>query len=407
MSTALFPQTPDDERLREMLHEGAREADAGRADDAERIFRWVLSATRGKGSKIERLACSNMVAFFARQGRDVEILALARRHVDLSSASGDAEDVCFALGGLACAYVNLEDWPRFDVAASRFESALHSADGAWTAKLSRALFRARTQRALAAQDVEGARRELGRAHDVAPGEEETPFERRAALLLEAEIALRKGRPSLACEALDGVAALNAPGGAAALETARLAATCALELKGPAAAAAVIACTLDVLESPDAAHNGTAPRLRCAQRLGDLAAARCREPALAKRAYDVAATVVLLRGAEIERAARLIPETCVAQPDDFAALSDYRGRFATQQREIRRAVARLLQSRVAAGDVPGWTREPGRTTTDVCAWCLRVRVADGTLVPVGHFLGKDAGIRLNHVLCGDCEPLALR
>src|SRR6185369_7113383 len=109
-------------------------------------------------------------------------------------------------------------------------------------------------RALAKDDVEGARQAVGMAHAVDPGESESAFERRAALLIEAEIALRKGRPELACEALDGVAALGAPGGAAALDAARLAAVCAFELKGPSTAAAVVACTLDLLESPGIGRN---------------------------------------------------------------------------------------------------------------------------------------------------------
>jgi len=356
----------DDVRLRGTLRAAILEADADRPDDAERLFRSVLEATRGAGSKIERLACSSMVSFFTRQGRDLELLVFARRHVELSVAAQDSEDVCYALAGLTYAYANLEDWERFDAASERFEHTLALHDAPWTARLHRALYRARADRALAKDDVEGARQAVGMAHAVDPGESESAFERRAALLIEAEIALRKGRPELACEALDGVAALGAPGGAAALDAARLAAVCAFELKGPSTAAAVVACTLDLLESPGIGRNGTAARLRCAQQLGDLASTRCEAPALAQRAYDVAAAVVLLRGAEMERAVQLLPELSVARQDDFDALAAHRARFAKRQGEIRDAVARLLRRRMAAGDVPHWTREPGRDVTDVCA-----------------------------------------
>jgi len=392
----------DEAGLREMLRAGIRATDADHPDEAERLFRRVLDATRGVGGKIERLACSHMVTFFTRQGRDLELLVFARRHVELSVASQDTEDVCYALAGLTYAYANLEDWGRFDAAAVRLEHALDMQDSPWTPRLRRALFRARANRALAADDVEGARQAVGLAHFVDPGESESVFERRAALLIETEIALRKGSPELACEALDRVAELGAAGGADALDAARLAAVCASELKGSVAAAAVISCTLDLLESPGVGRNGTAARLRCAQQLGDLASTRCEAPDLAKRAYDVAASVVLLRGAEMERAVQMLPELSVARHDDFDALAAHRARFAKQQGEIRDAVARLLQRRLAAGDVPHWSREPGRDVTDICAWCLRVRLVDGTMLPVGHYLNKDAGLRLNHAICPECE-----
>jgi hypothetical protein len=343
-----------------------------------------------------------MVTFFTRHGRDLELLVFARRHVELSVAARDPEDVSHALAGLTYAYANLEDWDRFEASAARFEHALELQDAPWVPRLKRALFRARADRALAAGDVEGAREAVGLAHCVDPGESESAFERRAALLIETEIALRKAQPELACEALDRVAELGATGGAGALDAARLAAVCAFELKGSVAAAAVISCTLDLLESPGVGRNGTAARLRCAQQLGDLASTRCEAPDLAKRAYDVAASVVLLRGAEMERAVQMLPELSVARHDDFDALSAHRARFAKQQGEIRDAVARLLQRRIAAGDVPHWSREPGRDVTDVCAWCLRVRLADGTMLPVGHYLNKDAGLRLNHAICPECE-----
>jgi hypothetical protein len=392
----------DEGRLRGMLRAGIREADADRPEEAERLFRGVLASTRGARTKIERLACSHLVAFFARQARDLELLAFARRHVELAVAAQDPEDVCWSLTGLTYAYAVLEDWERFDAAAERADRALEMRDARWTPRLRRALLRVRAGRAIAADDVDGARRALDAALDAAPGISESAFERRETLLLQAEIALRDSRPAPACDALDGIAALGAVGGAGALDAARLAAECAFAVKGPAAAAAVVACTLDLLESPGVGRNGTAPRLRCAQQLGVLAATRCGAPALARRAYDVAASVVLLRGAEIERAVRTWPEISVARQDDFDALAAYRARFAGERGEIRAAVARLLRRRVAAGDAPRWTREAGRDVTDVCAWCLRVRLADGAMLPVGHYLSKNAGLRLNHAICPDCE-----
>jgi hypothetical protein len=390
-----------DAAVRETLRAAVRHADAGRPEEAERLFEAALAATRGAGTKLERLACSSLVSFFTRQGRDVELLLMARRHVELAAAASDEEDVCWSLGGLTHAYAQLEDWRRFDPAAARFERALVAHDGPTTPRLRRSLLRLLAERALAAGDVESARRQLGRSHDFDLGDE-SPFEMRAALLAEAEIALFKGSPGLACEALDRIAALDAPGGAEALATALLAAVCAVELKGPEAAAVVARCTLDLIESPAARRNGTSARIRCAKRLGDLVAARCGDRALAERAYDVAASVVLLRGEEMERAVRRLPEISAATADDFEALAEYRARFAEQERELRRAVARLIRGRLASGDAPNWSREPGRAVTDVCAWCLRVRLADGTMLPVGHFLNKDAGLALNHAICSDCE-----
>src|SRR6187549_1258600 len=113
-----FRSDPGEEALLiASLHRGMREADAGDPGAAEYRFRDVLTASRGSGTRAERLALSCLVTHFARRRRDVEALILARRHATLARQAGTAEDVCFAMAGLADSFARIEDWERFDLAS--------------------------------------------------------------------------------------------------------------------------------------------------------------------------------------------------------------------------------------------------------------------------------------------------
>jgi hypothetical protein len=156
-----------------------------------------------------------------------------------------------------------------------------------------------------------------------------------------------------------------------------------------------------LFTTEGATDGVAARLRYALLLAEVADKECGSLDLAKRAYESAAAAVLLRTAEIDRAMREIPELAGDHDDDAKALAEFRRRFQEEQERVLEAVAPLLIGNIASGQMPLWTRDSLRDAIGVCAWCLRVRLLDGTMLPVGHFLPSDPALRVSHGICPPC------
>jgi hypothetical protein len=382
----------------EQLRAGIRDADDGRLDAAEARFRQLLASVRGTGTRPERLAASSLLTLFAHEGRDVEALVLARRHLALSAANGDPEDVCFGCASLVDALDRLEDWRRFDVAAAEFERALDAYAGRHNAALRRHLLRTMIHRELARGQGAAASALLARVHALDATDPDPPDIARATRLCEAEIGLATGRPDRARVALGRLAASVT---VVSLEAEFLAARCALAIEGPAAAITAIGRVVDSLESPVARTSGVATRLSVARRAAQLADRVGAGFDLTKRAFDVAAAMVLLRASEIERAAREMPELADVDPQDARALAAYRVRFASEQKELLAAVADLLRKRAAAGDLPSWAAGSADGAARVCPWCLRVRTPDGSMLPIGHYLPSGPGLRVDHGVCETC------
>jgi hypothetical protein len=392
-------QPPVDEmEFRRRIQLGISEAEAGRDDAAERIFRELLASARDTGSWSERIASSSLLTLFAREARDLETLVLSRRHLALSRATGDAEDLCYAYAPLLTALAGLEDWRRFDVAARDAERALDAYTGRHSKALRRHLLRMRIDRELARGDTATAGELLSKVHALYAAAPEAPQVASATRVSEALIALAIGRPDRARTALDRI---EASGAEAPLEAEFLRARCALAIEGPPAAIAAIGRVTALLESRGPQQRGVAHHLTVARQTAQLADRIGAGFELTKRAYDVAAAIVLLRASEIERVTRELPELGDVDPEDARALAAYRIRFASEQKDLLAAVADLLRRRAAAGDLPSWAAAPPNSAVHVCPWCLRVRTQDGSLLPIGHYLPTGPGLRVDNGMCDAC------
>ncbi len=132
-----------------------------------------------------------------------------------------------------------------------------------------------------------------------------------------------------------------------------------------------------------------------------------DPDALRRAYDIAGAAILERMAQLDRALRMVPELSVAEPEDRQTLERSRGRFQVQQAAVLEGVAAVLARRihVAEAPLPAFDRD-GRYLR-VCAWCRRVAMANGTWLPVGHYLPSGLPPRtpfhLSHGICPDCIP----
>lgn len=391
----------DDAGLIEVLRAGVAESNSGRPQAAEAAFRKVLDAVRGTGSKTERLAQSCLLSLYARQDRDVDSLVLARRHLALSLAAGDAEDICFSYAGICDALRQMEDWPRFDDAAAAFDGALSRYAGPHRGGLQRHLHRLRVSRHLAHGDIAAAREELRGIDSIDTAAGSPAVATHATLLCRAAVEVQDSRPETALEILRRAAALRGPAGEGAVEAHHLSVQCRLALEGPEAARAEIARGLDEFQTGTSAVHSTSERIRFLRRLGDVARKDCGDPDLAMRAYDGAAAAVLLRASQIEAAAREVPEFSGPEGEDASTLAAYRRRFVVEQAQMLTAVSRLLQAKMSDGGTPTWTGAGEDGTVGICAWCLRVRLPDGRMLPIGHFLPQDSSLRVSHGICRAC------
>lgn len=392
-----IPLADDDELRLACLREGIRDADEGRYLDAELRFRQVLASVRGSGTRPERLAASSLLTLFAREGRDVEALILARRHVALALSGGDVEDLCFAYASITDALARLEDWRRLDHEIAEFERALGAYGGRHDGGLRRHLLRACIRRELARNNVVVAEALLARIRVLDAGDPGPLELRHPTLVCEAQIGLAAGRPDRARAALASI-----PAKYRSIQDAFLSARCTLAIDGADAAVAALARVVDALESPDAAREGIATRLRVARQAAQFAERVGAPVALTSRAFEVAAAMVLLRASEIERAAREMPELATVDPQDARALAAYRIRFASEQKDLLAAVADLLRKRAAAGDLPTWAHGTPDASARICPWCLRIRTADGTILPIGHYVPSAAGLAVRRTACDSCE-----
>jgi hypothetical protein len=388
----------------ETLRDGIRAAESGDLAAAERSFREVLAEVRDTGSRTERLATSSLLTLFARQGRDVEALVLARRHLAISAVTGDAEDACFGNASLVEALSRLGDWRRLDAALEDFDRALDRYSGRHAAALRRHLLRTRVTRELARGDVTAAAAELARLHALDAVDPDPPAIASATHLVDAEFGLATGSPGRARAALERV---SANVGRVPIEAAFLAARCTLAIEGPAAAAAALADVVAALDAPEARTEGVAKRLSVARQAAQLAERIGAGFELTQRAFDVAAAMVILRASEIERITQDVPELAEVDPADARALAAYRIRFASEQKELLAAVADLLRRRATSGDLPAWVHSAADGAAQICPWCLRVRTPDGGLLPVGHYLPTGAGLSVRHAACDACADRTAR
>ena len=227
---------------------------------------------------------------------------------------------------------------------------------------------------------------------------------RLPLYLEAEIALREGKPREALDRVRRCRETRAMLATSDLPLAMLEARALVEAGEAPAAAVVLGRVLDVLdEEADPDPLGTGQRIRWSVLAGRLLQDRCGMPEGARRAFDLASSWVLRRIVEVGRSVAQVPELSGLAPEDLRALTDYRNRFVREQGEILDRVATLFGDEAPpVGLVHGDSTDDGEGFFLACAWCRRVRSAGGVWLPIGEFLPDDRELRISHGICRDCH-----
>jgi hypothetical protein len=382
-------------RLQETLAAARAQELAGEEATAERRFREVLDATRGSGLEVAWIALANLTGLFQRQGRESEALILLRRLVDGAAAFAPFRGT-WARQALCMALANIDDWDRMNAELPRFEAGIADCPEPHRTIFTRSLHALRTAAAVHHGETADARAShalLAAAVDDTAAANTMRFIH----LLHAQIELRDRRWEAALDA-SRKARVHASSPMEEVANAAIETECLLEILGLRDAARD--CARDVLDRIDASPTrGATPShlVKAGPRLAELAADRCGDEALARRAYDLAAGAVLGRAAEIERATVELPELAAPRPEDEASLAAYRQRFREEKRRFLRAVSLLLKEKDG-----GFLAQAPSDFVRVCAWCMQVLRPGGERAPYGHLLVDGAGVRVTHGMCEPCR-----
>lgn len=378
------------------LRDGEALERAGNLAEAERLFRAVLGATRGTGGVEARAATVNLARLCANDGREFESLALAHAAASLAERAGDRWDLARARLQLATALHAIEDYARIPAVLDQIADAAAGLDEPHAARLRLSLALQRARLAAYLGEVEAARAALDEAHAASTAVTGHPATDRIVWLVNVVALNVAGRYAEAEAWLD-----RAPASEGVvrreLEFAEQRARCLLGLRpetdGIAAAGALLAGLRDAPEGTV----GCAWRLRAAVAIGSRLAELVGPSSVTRTAWDLAGHALIVRVSEIDACMRTLPEVAAAGPEVFALLNEYRERFRERYQHLLREVA-------AARPWPPVDASliDARNLVVACAWCTRVRAADGHWVPIRQFLPQEGErFTLSHGICAQC------
>lgn len=379
-------------------------AEAQDHERAEALLVALLARHRGEENDVELRCASSLAEVYRRQGRDYETLILARRTLALAQARDRADFMAMAAFRLVETLAELDEWEAHAPALVSFGAAMARVGERAGEPLWLVLWAHRAEVAVRDGDVEAADRA---GAELEARCRRTPLGGRAeewVPCLLARVDLTAGRVDAARARLDALAADRTARTDDALLTELL---WARQARRPDVAGAVATEFLARLERPPAGSRAAGRVLRATRELVEHFSFPPADPDALRRTYDVAGAAILERMAQLDRALRMVPELSVAEPEDRRTLERSRARFQVEQVAVLDGVAAVLARRlhVTEAPLPDFDRDGRRLR--VCAWCRRVAMANGTWLPVGHYLPSRlpdrAGLHLSHGICPDCIP----
>ncbi|MEM7163828.1 MAG: hypothetical protein AAF581_00095 [Planctomycetota bacterium] len=123
---------------------------------------------------------------------------------------------------------------------------------------------------------------------------------------------------------------------------------------------------------------------------------------ARTAYDMAATAALRRIIQLEGADRELPELADPTADDLAVLNAHRHELVARRSRLYEAIVALWKPGSPAFDLVIGDGD----FLSVCAWCQRIRTAEGAWIPVAQFFPAASDIHATHGICVDCRDKEL-
>lgn len=375
---------------------------AGRFAEATRRIRGALAASRGSGTRVERIAGLACARLALQLRSEFEALVLARRAISQMDEAGDLWGGVSARAMLCAAYSLIGDVRRLAEGLDDLAPRIPRVDPV-RRTIVESVFHARRAEVLLAQGrLEEALESLRAMKRI--GGRALEGDRRWSVVLEADVLFVLGRFA-DCESRLSDAAARGPANDAAglrVRTRRL----RLDVcRGVPTVVDDAVGLLEDLERRAGADVGPAARRELALQIAETLGFTASALPVARRAYDLAAASSFERLVELDRFVREVPESSRPTREDLEVLEEFRRRTLSAQRETYQAVARLLASAALEGRSPAPMLVADDHLTCVCAWCQRVRTTDGFWLSIQQFLPLqlEGPIQLTHGICESCLP----
>lgn len=371
---------------------------AGARDVALRCAQHCHDEVRGRSPLAEGMACANLGAAFANQGRAMESVLASHRAVRILSGVPGA-DVAGALVTLAMGYAHFAAWPLFHETARTLAEMRSNMRPARIAHVDLQLAQFAAEEAQQAGDheatldaVDRVERLLGDAARSTRSVAWSAAFRCTTYLEQAKLGAAEAQAALAVEVSDGQPYVRV----LSLEVAARSRAACGDLDGARAVCGEALATL----REHAAAIGHEPVRRLAAHLGELLLDACGDAAAAERCFDAAADAHLARVRELEEAFARLAVLRDVTAAELRVLSDCREhalRAADHDREsVRNALARA--ARRGGGEfLASIVARQGLVS--ICAWCGFVRTGDRAWSPVGDYLPPVE--HATHGLCDAC------
>lgn len=392
---------PTDEFMARVM-EGRAIAETGDLATAEEHFRGLLVEARTSHAGNHTRALSSLITLYGRAGRLFEVHVLARHLAAKARAAGipALPTLAFAQSAICGVLSQLRLPDALEQALDEFHTTLQCSESP-TPDLWLKYHAAAGIHAREAGDPYGARQHLDSYRGfVAKFPDMEPLFRWALDMSEAQLALLEEQPELALQLLPGEREGPPPPPHHRLKELTLAVCIHAAMRQTDEAVRIAreaeAKLGSVQDEPflasDRIHQGT--RLgRELERLGALDAAQ--------RVYDLVAAALIVRLQQLDECVSQLPELGTETAADADALAAFRKQFLGEQRELLRRVAALWESRGAEQIQSLLKRSPDDDHIVICAWCESVRPGAGRWLPIGHFVPRDAQLRLTHSMCPTC------
>ena len=378
----------------------------GNLAEADRRVRGVLLASRGSGTRVERIAVLALGRVALQSRCEFEALVLARRAVRLMDAARDAWGSVMSRLTVCAVYSLIGDMARLSEALDDLEPRIRDVTDPVRRPLAERTCHSRRAEVLQSRGSYDAALGALRACEYVGGRL-YPGERRSGLILEADILFARGQFEQAADHLTAAARLGSATDVRGLRirTRRL---CLNVCRGVSTTVEDADALLDDLQWNSEADVGPAARRELAILIADAIGSVPAGLPVARRAYDFAAAAAFERLIELDRFVRDVPESATPTVDDLIVLEQFRKRTVVAQRETHAAVVRLFARAASEGRSPAPMLPSDGELTCVCAWCQRVRTKDGVWLSIQQFLPLqiEGALELTHGICESCLP-ALR
>lgn len=412
MSSPVIPPPPP-EWARDAYRAASRHLDAGRQAEAEAGYRALLGQPGATSSDLvdrwpEILGLTGLSVAWARRGRQFEALVLYRRIAAHFLAVGDRERAAGVMGNRCLLLGQLQPLKDVEPALVELESVLATLpeDAAAVARDANDILHA----ALACERGRPAEaRARLAAHDARPvgPDSSTMLKRRTGLTLLALAHAHEGDFAAADAALLEAERLGPPGDGFALIAMHTRLDVARLSGDPVRQREVGLAGLEVMRPRAAGDLDAGWRATLGGLVVAVLEACGADPALVREAQDRHASALIERMVEIEEAVRMLPTLGVAELDADQDLAVIRDHLVYTHEAALEHVARWFEEapeRLPAGlhdrMLPdGWAH--------VCAWCQRIRPADGTWLPLGQLLRRASTLQVTHTICPGCSAKAFR